>query len=1031
MAHPVAAHTGKADGDDWAICCSGGGIRSAAYCLGALQSMDSDGLLENASWVVGVSGGSYIASSRALVAHDLPPGTVPHAYAPGTPEERSLRDNTRYIAPNSATVLVGVLSLLLGAIVTFIIVVAPLYAFAHAWGWLLRWQGVLVPSGPAAMTAAVTGMAWWLPLVITAGSTLVLFAFWWLTLEPPGRRQNSPAPWWAWLNPDDPDRSANRAQLVSWAAVLTAAVALAMLAAPSLISWLTRSTGSFGSLAHFIGFGGRPSWSLPALAGLIAAVTAVARFCQAGLAKWNALSGQANAAAGNPGILTTVAGWLRQQLMPWLASAVIVLGGAVLALLWISDGARAGFTAGQLLPVCIALAVMLLGRAAVNVNRMSLHDVYRWRLANAFAVTRRAAQARNAVQARQLFAEAAATRLSQLRNDGGKAGRPGLVICGTANINADREVPPGSGGFCVSFDADHVTLRRETCAAGEADAQALTSDYEALVGERRSTLFDISAISGAAISPLMGAATRQAYRILLTVTNVRLGVWLPHPALVREARKRIHEQAPGGSVAARGESDRWWSRRPLLLLLWYVSPHPLWDRKADLNFDREGRLWAHVLQLRLDNKLAGEVWYRLMQPTVGLLWAEAVGHPSYRDTWMYVTDGGHYDNLGLVEALRRGARHIVVLDASGDKADTWFTLGGSMALARSDAGVDIALDPTTMVDGHAGLAPGQVIRPWAYGTFSRPPGDHGLPEQGDIWVCKLGWWTGAPWDVLAYAKDHPTYPCDSTLEQLYDAAEFEAYHELGSATLQAAAGECVPPLRSAITSTGAVHLFVGCSIPKPTLVPRHPVGVHCPARTPPDPIRSLYCVEPSALCRPAQRDQRELLISEGGERDQAGGTSDVGDDEPVEVVIHSPGDQFSKRPVVAAIGTLQRRQVRAALPFEDDHGRIAAPDQHQVHDEPSGPAVSVDEWVHPLELVVKSRQFLWQPAIDLAAPHAVSGNADILHPPLHLCGYQRPSRGCHPTPSGLAALQSAGPVQPAHGQVVHRPWPYSAGLCPP
>jgi hypothetical protein len=725
------------------------------------------------------------------VAHDLPPGTVPHAYAPGTPEERSLRDNTRYIAPNGATVLVGVLSLLLGALATFIIVAAPLYAFAHAWGWLLRWQGVLVPSGRDAMTATATGMARWLPSEICAGVTLALFAFWWLTLEPRCRRQNAPAPLWTWLKPDNPDRSANRAQIVSWAAVLTVGVALATLAAPPLISWLTRSTGSFGSLAHFIGFGGRPSWSIPALAGLIAAVAAVARFCQAGLAKWNALSGQANAASGQSGALTTLAGWLRQQLMPWLASAVIVLGGAVLALLWMSDGARAGFTAGQLLPVIIALAVMVFGRAAVNVNRMSLHDVYRWRLANAFAVTRRAAQARNAVRARQLFAEAAATRLSQLRGDAGDAGEPGLVICGTANINADREVPPGSGGFCVSFDPDYVTLRRETGAEGEADAQALTSDYEALVGERRTTLFDISAISGAAISPLMGSATRQAYRILLTATNVRLGVWLPHPALVREARSRIDQQA-------QGESDRWWSRRPLLLLLWYLSPHPLWDLGADLNFDREARLWAHVLQLRLDKKLAGEVWYRLMQPTIGLLWAEAVGHLSYRDTWMYVTDGGHYDNLGLVEALRRGAQHIVVLDASGDKADTWFTLGGSMALARSDAGVDITLNPTTMVDGGAGLAAGQVVRPWAYGTFSRPSGDHGLPEQGDIWVCKLGWWTGAPWDVLAYAKDHSTYPCDSTLDQLYDAAEFEAYHELGGATLQAAASECTPPLRCTV-----------------------------------------------------------------------------------------------------------------------------------------------------------------------------------------------------------------------------------------
>ncbi|MGH2864944.1 MAG: hypothetical protein ACRDJX_06805, partial [Solirubrobacteraceae bacterium] len=259
---------------------------------------------------------------------------------------------------------------------------------------------------------------------------------------------------------------------------------------------------------------------------------------------------------------------------------------------------------------------------------------------------------------------------------------------------------------------------------------------------------------------------------------------------------RIDQQQAG--IA--GPPDRRWTRRPLLLLLWYFLPHPLWDRKADRNDDREARLWAHVLGLRLRGKLTGELWYRLMQPTAGLLWSEAVGHLSYRATWMYVTDGGHYDNLGLVEALRRGARHIVVLDASGDKADTWFTLGGSIALARSDAGVDIVLDPTTMVEGGSGLAPGQVVHPWAFGTFTRPVGTHGLPEQGDIWVCKLGWWSGAPWDVLAYAKDHPTYPCDSTLDQLYEAAEFEAYHELGGATVLAAARECEPPLRCTVSA---------------------------------------------------------------------------------------------------------------------------------------------------------------------------------------------------------------------------------------
>jgi hypothetical protein len=789
---PPAAEAAKtaATGDDWAICCSGGGIRSAAYCLGALQGLDRGALLGAAKWILGVSGGGYIASSRALVAHDLPSGTVPHAYAPGTAEERNLRNNTRYIAPNGATVLVGVLSLLLGAIVTFIIVLAPVYALAHAWGWLLRGQDVLTPSGTRTLTAAVTATGWWLPTVIGAVATLALFAFWWLTLEPTLSPRLTPMRWWDWLRPDDPDRSASRAALVSRAALLTAALAAAMLAAPPLIGWLTHSTGSLGTVARALGFGVRPAWSAATAAGLVAAVAAIAKFCTGGIAKWNTLGQADPGTTGQPGLLAQLAGWLRQRLLPWLASAVIVLGGAVLALLWISDGARSGFTAGQLAAVIAALALTILGRVAVNVNRLSLHDAYRWRLANAFAVTRQAAQARNPLLARRLFAEAAAVRLSELRSDGGSDGEPGLVICATANINACREVPPGSGGFCLSFDPERVTLRRETCAEGEADAWVRTPDYEALIGQRRSTLFDISAISGAAISPLMGSATRQAYRILLTATNVRLGVWLPHPALVREAGKRIDEQA--GTV--HGLSDRRWTRRPSLLLLWYLLPHPLWFRNAERNADREARLWGHVLDLRLRGKRAGGLWYRLMQPTLGLLWSEAVGHQSYRDTWMYVTDGGHYDNLGLVEALHRGARNIVVLDASGDQADSWFTLGGAIARARSDAGVSITLDPTTMIAGGAGLQPGQVVHPWAHGTFTRAPGNAELPEAGDIWVCKLGWWTGAPWDVLAYARSHSTYPCDSTLQQLYDDAEFQAYQQLGSAAVQAALTECKPPL---------------------------------------------------------------------------------------------------------------------------------------------------------------------------------------------------------------------------------------------
>jgi hypothetical protein len=47
----------------------------------------------------------------------------------------------------------------------------------------------------------------------------------------------------------------------------------------------------------------------------------------------------------------------------------------------------------------------------------------------------------------------------------------------------------------------------------------------------------------------MGAATLQAYRILFTATDLRPGVWLPHPALVRAARTEL--DAPNSFTMAR------------------------------------------------------------------------------------------------------------------------------------------------------------------------------------------------------------------------------------------------------------------------------------------------------------------------------------------------------------------------------------------------------------------------------------------------------------------------------------------------
>src|SRR5215472_7500216 len=189
-----------------------------------------------------------------------------------------------------------------------------------------------------------------------------------------------------------------------------------MLATPPAIAWLYHSTGALGTVVRFFGFGGPGPRSVAALTGVVAAVATLAGAMQKQLAK---LRLPASPTGSSPGMIGTIAAWARAKLTPWLASLVIIAVGAFAILLWIGNGARAGFSGDQLVPVLIAVGVMLGTRAFADINRTSLHDFYRWRLADAYAVTRDAVEADTAAAREELFAKAARTRLSELADDDG------------------------------------------------------------------------------------------------------------------------------------------------------------------------------------------------------------------------------------------------------------------------------------------------------------------------------------------------------------------------------------------------------------------------------------------------------------------------------------------------------------------------------------------------------------------------------------------------------------------------------------
>jgi hypothetical protein len=141
--------------------------------------------------------------------------------------------------------------------------------------------------------------------------------------------------------------------------------------------------------------------------------------------------------------------------------------------------------------------------------------------------------------------------------------------------------------------------------------------------------------------------------------------------------------------------------------------------------------------------------------------------------WIYVTDGSHYENLGLVEALRRGADEIVVFDASGDLPNRWAEFGQSVATARADLGVAVRLDPTSMATDEKTLRAAALV---ATGTCEYPDG-----RVATLHLCKLALPAQAPasWDVLAWSFAHKEFPNDTVAQQLYGDREFEAYRRIG------------------------------------------------------------------------------------------------------------------------------------------------------------------------------------------------------------------------------------------------------------
>jgi len=79
----------------------------------------------------------------------------------------------------------------------------------------------------------------------------------------------------------------------------------------------------------------------------------------------------------------------------------------------------------------------------------------------------------------------------------------------------------------------------------------------------------------------------------------------------------------------------------------------------------------------LANPRSKNTYYWLTSPGFALrpYFMEMFGLTSETERWVYLSDGGHFENLGIYEMVRRRCRVIVVSDAGGDTDYTFDDLG--------------------------------------------------------------------------------------------------------------------------------------------------------------------------------------------------------------------------------------------------------------------------------------------------------------------------------------------------------------------
>jgi hypothetical protein len=624
---------------------SGGGIRSATFNLGVVQSLAEHGVFKEIDYLSTVSGGGYLGSCLSSLlnhADAADPERFPFLERSTTGKEppalEQLRNYSNYLAPSGLLDMLRIPALLLRGILLHVMTIFPYIVLAV---WVTYWI-----SGD------------WLLGLHNRRTNGVSFTLTTLALQ----------------------------ILLAWTIVSTVGQKFRA----GRFGERNAFQRSFSVLLLLFGLAATADLMPASLALYHYFVSIAPRGSTSELIRTLHQSTEWAVAASLFGAL--FAGKASEKVSTWRGRATLALLGVIgplviyLVYLRLAEWGVYALVGGPGLDTWyqltwLAFGLFLFTFFFVDANKTSLHAFYRDRLSRAYLYN--AGDPDREPRGDDL-------RLSDLNQP--ETTSPYHLINATVNLQGDADLGLHGRRSDFFFFSKHYT-------GGPRTGFCTTKQLESV--DPHLNLGTAMSISGAAAAPNMGTSTRKSLVFIMTVLNVRLGYWLPNP---------------------RYAAQKWRG------LFRYIGVGPLY------------------------------------------LFRELFGRVTERSTFVNVSDGGHIENLGVYELLRRRCRFIIASDAEQDAGLTFGGLATVMRYAEIDLGTRIEIELGEVRRGPDGFS----RKACALGKIRYPDG-----ETGHLLYIK-SCLSGAEAEYIReYRARNVDFPHESTGDQFFNESQFEAYRALG------------------------------------------------------------------------------------------------------------------------------------------------------------------------------------------------------------------------------------------------------------